>query len=140
MTEKIKASVVSAVTEIIVTHPIDYVKTILQNNNINYKEESKVIKKEENKLEHSGDFLEKLNLENIKINFTKVFIEIIDDISELYKERCTRDCKDEDNFVNTFLFYFNNIIKIIVKEGRMFYMGILIIFLSLMLYFIDSTK
>ena len=39
MTEKIKASIISAVTEIIVTHPIDYVKTILQNNNnINYRE------------------------------------------------------------------------------------------------------
>lgn len=33
----IKASVISAVTEVITTHPIDYVKTILQNNkNINY--------------------------------------------------------------------------------------------------------
>ena len=35
----IKASVISAVTEVIITHPIDYVKTVLQNNkNINYKE------------------------------------------------------------------------------------------------------
>jgi hypothetical protein len=104
------------------------------------KEESKIIKKEENKLEHSGEFLEKLNLENIKTNFTKVFIEIIDEMSELYNERCARDCKDEDNFFNTFNYYFNNVIKIIVKEGRMFYIGIFIIFLSLMLYFIETTK
>ena len=114
-----------------------------KNDNINKKinkEESKIIKKEENKLEHSGEFLEKLNLENIRTNFTKVFIEIIDDVSELYKERCARDCKDEDNFFNTFNYYFNNTIKIIVKEGRMFYIGIFIIFISIMLYFIESTK
>ena len=107
---------------------------------INYKEESKIIKID-NKLENTSTFLEKLNLENIKNNFTIVMLDIIDDISNLYIERCSIiDCKGDDTMLTTALFYFNNIIKIILKEGRMFYIGIFIIFISLMLYFIESSK
>ena len=115
----------------------------------NTKEESyKVIKNENNenpgksgKSGKSGNFLEKMNLNMIKENFVKTFISIIDDISELYTNRCSVDCENSKNIVfSQFMYYFSNILKIVVKNGRMFYIGIFIIFLSIMLFFIEVTK
>ena len=102
--------------------------------------EYKVIKDSGTKSE-SDTFLEKLNLNNIKNNFSVVFINIINDLTELYKHRCTNDCKNEHpTFYNKFMYYFNNVIKIMIKDGRMFYTGLFIIFISFMLYFIESSK
>jgi hypothetical protein len=104
------------------------------------KDEYKVIKNNYDKKE-SQEFLEKLNLKNIKENFTKVFLEIIDEIHNLYDDRCKKDCKNETNtFLNTCMYYSINILKICIKNGRMFYVGLFIIFISLMLYFIDASK
>ena len=104
------------------------------------KDEYKIIENKFNEKE-SEEFLEKLNLKNIKENFTKVFLEIIDEIHQLYDDRCKKDCQNEDNhFLNTFMYYFSNILKISIKNGRMFYVGLFIIFISLMLYFIDASK
>ena len=104
--------------------------------------EYKVVKtNDKNKNQNPQNFMEKLNLQNIKNNFVKTFIEIIDDFTKMYKNRCKIDCKDQkDNYLNMCLYYFNTIIKICIKDGRMFYVGIFIIFISLMLYFIDASK
>jgi len=106
----------------------------------NAKDEYKIVEDKYDTKE-SQDFLEKLNLKNIKQNFTKVFLEIIDEIHHLYDDRCKKDCKDEANtFLNMCMYYSINILKICIKNGRMFYVGLFIIFISLMLYFIDSSK
>ena len=86
-------------------------------------------------------FLEKLNLKNIKNDFSSVFINIINDLTNLYKHRCNNDCKnDHPTFINKFMYYFNSIIQIMIKDGRMFYTGLFIIFISFILYFIESSK
>ena len=106
----------------------------------NSKDEYKIIEDKYDKKE-SQEFLEKLNLKNIKENFTKVFLEIIDEIHHLYDDRCKNDCKNDDNtFLNTCMYYSSNILKICIKNGRMFYVGLFIIFISLMLYFVDASK
>ena len=93
------------------------------------------------KSDKSVNFLEKMNLKMIKENFVKTFINIIDDISELYTNRCSIDCENSKNIIfSQFMYYFSNILKILVKNGRMFYIGIFIIFLSIMLFFIEVTK
>lgn len=104
------------------------------------KDEYKIVEDKYDKKE-SQEFLEKLNLKNIKENFTKVFLEIIDEIHNLYDDRCKKDCKNEaSTFLNTCMYYLSNILKICIKNGRMFYVGLFIIFISLMLYFVDVSK
>ena len=106
----------------------------------NAKDEYKIVEDKYDKKE-SQEFLEKLNLKNIKENFTKVFLEIIDEIHSLYDDRCKKDCKNKDStFLNTCMYYSSNILKLSIKNGRMFYIGLFIIFISLMLYFIDASK
>ena len=104
------------------------------------KNEYKIVEDNYDKKE-SQEFLEKLNLKNIKENFTKVFLEIIDEIHNLYDDRCKKDCKNKENtFLNMCMYYSINILKICIKNGRMFYVGLFIIFISFMLYFIDASK
>ena len=104
------------------------------------KNEYKIVEDNYDKKE-SQEFLEKLNLKNIKENFTKVFLEIIDEIHNLYDDRCKKDCKNKENtFLNMCMYYSINILKICIKNGRMFYVGLFIIFISLILYFIDASK
>ena len=101
--------------------------------------EYKVVKS--NNGSKSLEFLEKLNLKDIKLNFSKVFLDIIKEISEVYKHSCKNNCNTYKNeYVNTIMYYLNNIIKIFIKDGRMFYVGIFIIFISFMLYFIEVSK
>jgi hypothetical protein len=99
--------------------------------------EYKVVKNGEST--ESDKFLEKLNLKNIKNDFSNVFINIINDLTKLYNHRCKNDC-DHPKMYNKFMYYFNNIIQIMIKDGRMFYTGLFVIFISVMLYFIESSK
>ena len=51
----------------------------------------------------------------------------------------------DKNFINNinfkkYIFYFKEIVLIFTKEGRMFHTGILFLFLSIVVYFIDSSK
>jgi len=103
------------------------------------KKEYKVFEKKEDK--QSNNFLETLNLNMMKNRFVEVFIEIINDFLQLYSYRCTIDCKNSGNkFYDNILYYFNNIVLILVKDGRMFYVGMFVIFLSFVLYFIEVSK
>ena len=102
-------------------------------------QEYKIINNTKNK--ESIEFLEKLNLKNIKTNLSKVFLDIIKELINLYKHKCTNECADYGNeYINSIIYYLHNSIKILIKEGRMFYVGIFTIFLSLMLYFIEVSK
>jgi len=104
------------------------------------KQEYKVLKKD-NDIKKSKEFLEELNLKNMKNRFVEVFIDIINDFSTLYSKRCSIDCDSTKNlYYDRFMFYFNNIIQILIKDGRMFYVGIFIIFFSFVLYFIEVSK
>ena len=88
----------------------------------------------------SDNLLEKLNLENIKENFVGSMTGIIDDFIILYNNRCKSNCGDTNNPATIFLYYFNGIIELILKEKRMFYVGIFILIISFVLYFIEITK
>ena len=108
-------------------------------NNMNIKEEFKVMNPEEEKDMDSNEFLSSLNLSSIKDNFVKTFIDIIEDILVICREGCKID-STQNYYTGTFNFYMSNIIKIFIKEGRMFYVGMLVIFLSMMMYFIETSK
>ena len=100
--------------------------------------EYKVFEKKDSKSIH---FLETFNLNMIKNRFVEVFIEIINDYSKLYNSRCSIDCDNSDNkSYDKIMYYISNIISIMIKDGRMFYVGIFIIVLSFVLYFIEVSK
>ena len=85
--------------------------------------------------------IEKLNLNVIKQNLASVFIDIINDIVLMYSKRCNLDCKGaEPSLFNRYNFYFIEIIKIFTKKGRMMYVGILVVIITLIIYFIDISN
>ena len=73
-------------------------------------------------------------------NFSKTFIEIIEDLINLYSKRCALDCPDKNNVINAISFYIKEIFKIFSFKGRLLYVGLFVIFISLILYFIEISK
>ena len=82
------------------------------------------------------ELIEKLSLKYIKTNFSSVFTSIIEDFIDLYQNRCRTNCGESNKPTIIFLYYFNGVIKIVTKKGRMFYIGLFLLGLSFMLYFI----
>ena len=111
-----------------------------------------------------------VDFKNIITDFSNTMIDIIEDILELfskenYKEtninnsdfmaeesEQSEESEDLDNkktnsnsyfdgdILKKYIFYFKEIITIFTKEGRMFHTGILLLFISIIIYFVDSTK
>ncbi len=106
---------------------------------MNVREEFKVMNPEEEQDKNDSDFLSTLNLASIKNSFVKTFIAIIEDIVVICNEGCKID-SNQNYYLGTLNYYFSNIIKVFIKDGRMFYVGIFVIFLSMMMYFIETTK
>ena len=69
----------------------------------------------------------------------KTFIDIIEEILVICNEGCKID-GNQNYYLGTLNYYFANIIKVFIKDGRMFYVGIFVIFLSMMMYFIETSK
>jgi hypothetical protein len=68
----------------------------------------------------------KLNIGDIYKNTLQTIIDIINDLTFIF---------NDDNFKN-----FNQIIEIIFKNDRMFYIGVIFIILSFVIYFIDGVS
>ena len=78
--------------------------------------------------------------EYLKTNFSKVFTNIIEDFILLYNNRCNTNCGESNKPNIIFLYYFNGIIKILTKRGRIFYVGLFLLGISFMLYFIKLSE
>ena len=103
------------------------------------REEFKVMDSEQEETASNSEFLSTLNLASIKNNFVKTFIDIIEEILVICNEGCKID-GNQNYYLGTLNYYFANIIKVFIKDGRMFYVGIFVIFLSMMMYFIETSK
>ena len=103
------------------------------------REEFKVMNSKEEDTSNNSEFLSTLNLDSIKNNFVKTFIDIIEEILVICNEGCKID-GNQNYYLGTLNYYFANIIKVFIKDGRMFYVGIFVIFLSMMMYFIETSK
>lgn len=86
------------------------------------------------------ELIEKLNFKYLKTNFSKVFTNIIEDFILLYNNRCNTNCGESNKPNIIFLYYFNGIIKILTKRGRIFYVGLFLLGISFMLYFIKLSE
>ena len=83
----------------------------------------------------------KLNLKYVQENFSQKMIDILNDIVLLFSRKCDIDCSDSSNpMFSRFTFYVTEIIKIMMKDERMLYVGILMIVLSIIFNFISSSK
>lgn len=83
----------------------------------------------------------KLSLKYVQENFSQKMIGILNDIVLLFSRKCDIDCSDSSNpMFSKFTFYVTEIIKIMMKDERMFYVGILLIVLSMIFNFISSSK
>jgi hypothetical protein len=69
----------------------------------------------------------KINISDIYKNTMQTIIDIINDITFLIN--------DDKKYLN-----YNEIIQIFIKNDRMFYMGIIFIILSFVIYFIDGVS
>ena len=67
-------------------------------------------------------------------------VEILEDIVQLYNKRCNIDCPENSSMFNKYMFYFRELMIIISKNERLFYVGILLFIIGLLLNFIDLSK
>ena len=95
--------------------------------------DNKIIKEHNTK-----DFFD-LTLNEILINISETLIIIINEIILLIDD-IKKNYNNKKYWWNTITFYFNQFIKIFLKEERLIYVGILFIFLSLFIHFITIAN
>ena len=66
------------------------------------------------------------------------YYNIIDEVRNLY-DKIQRDHKDE-SIVNKYLIFFMSLINILVKEQRLFFVGILFVIFSVIFNFIEISR
>ena len=57
---------------------------------------------------------------------------------QLFNRRCSVDCPDKNSKFGIYLFYFKEIAKILSKDERLFFVGLLII--GIVLNFVDLSN
>ena len=105
-------------------------------------EEYKVISDNKNNCDTKEELavLKDLSLDYIIKNFSQKMIDIINDLVQLFNQRCQVDCPDDNSTFSKYIFYFREIMHILSKEERMFFVGILITFIGILLNFVDLSN
>ena len=99
------------------------------------KNEQKILNKLNNT---SNEIIPDENLKSINTiikKTTSVILEIINDIVNIEKIE-----PSEDSYTQIYIYYFKKLIDIFFRDGRLFYVGIVMIFLAVIVSFIDITK
>ena len=82
----------------------------------------------------------KFDVKKIPINFSKAILDIMSDLINLYsaKEQFTNDEKNEiKNIWEKWKYYSTNTFMILTDNGRMFYVGVFLFVISILVYFSD---
>lgn len=138
---------------------IDFSKDISKEKDDNEELKKELLNKEYKTLNLIKDKEKKVkkdDFKNIITEFSNTMIDILDDIVALFnkdtehfsmQEEEEGNSKDSSfiNFINNinfkkYIFYSKELVIIFTKDGRMFHTGILFLFLSILVYFIDSSK
>jgi hypothetical protein len=83
----------------------------------------------------------KINLKYIRDNFNSKMIDIANDLINLSQKRCNLDCNDSKSpMFAKVIYYSRETLKLLTKEERMMYVGILLIILSIIFYFISASR
>ena len=84
--------------------------------------------------------LKDLSIEYILKNFSLKITDVINDIILLFNKRCALDCSDSDSKFGIFIFYFKEIAHIISKDERLFFVGILVAIIGIIMNFANLSK
>ena len=92
--------------------------------------------------EAKKDFIEKnKNIKNVELvtnltsQFSETMIKIIEELLELLNNKVTFT-----SVYDSYLYYIKNIFLIFTEDGRLFYIGIFFMVISMCLFFIETTK
>lgn len=88
--------------------------------------------------ETKDEIVELQNYDTLREKSMTAYFNIIDDVKNLY-DKIQRDHKDE-SLVNKYLIFFMSLINILVKEQRLFFVGILFVILSVIFNFIEISR
>jgi hypothetical protein len=96
---------------------------------------------------------ELVEINKIEKEFSNIGLDIVNDIINLFGNFGEENFKNYIEFsdyeveentnkyvLHKYLYYFKQIIIIVTKDGRMFYVGLMFMVISLLLYFIESSK
>jgi len=96
---------------------------------------------------------ELVEINKIEKEFANIGLDIVNDIINLFGNFGEENFKNYIEFsdyeveentnkyvLHKYLYYFKQIIIIVTKDGRMFYVGLMFMVISLLLYFIESSK
>jgi hypothetical protein len=105
-------------------------------------QEYKVISDNKNNCDTKNELavLKDLSLDYIIKNLTQKIIDIINDIVELFNNRCAVDCPDNSSMFGKYIYYFREIIKILSKDERIFFVGIIVTLFAILMNFIDLSN
>lgn len=82
---------------------------------------------------------------NIRENTSKTINVIIEEMTLLLNNSKMYDAIDKQklengSMIDTYLYYFKNIMAILTKEGRLLYSGLIILLIALLVFFIEISK
>jgi hypothetical protein len=106
-------------------------------------EEYKVLPEEkDNNCDDDKEFviLKDLSLDYILKNFSIKIVDIINDLVTLFNRRCSVDCPDNESKFGIYIFYFKEIAKILSKDERLFFVGLLVLLIGILLNFVDLSN
>ena len=108
--------------------------------NENYEIELEVIRKKDSvKYTKVKDkLIEKIDY--ILKNFSIKIIDIINELVTLFNRRCAVDCPDNESKFGIYIFYFKEIAKILSKDERLFFVGLLVLLIGILLNFVDLSN
>jgi len=84
--------------------------------------------------------LKDLSIEYILKNFSSKITDIINDMIGLFNRRCAVDCPDNDSKFGIYIFYFKEITKILSKDERLFFVGLLVALIGIIMNFVDLSN
>ena len=89
------------------------------------------------KIENDKDIFNQ-NISQIIQNWSSVQVNIMNELISLYSNM--DDYNNYNQWWEYILYYYKQTVNILLKEDRIIYTGFSIIFISLVLYFVDTSK
>ena len=84
--------------------------------------------------------LKDLSIEYILKNFSSKITDIINDMIQLFNRRCAVDCPENESKFGIYIFYFKEMTKILSKDERLFFVGLLVAIIGIILNFVDLSN
>ena len=106
-------------------------------------EEYKVLPNEDSdkcNINKEFSILEEMTLDYILKNFSIKMIDIINDFVTLFNMRCTIDCPNNESKFGKYIFYIKEIAKILTKDERLFFVGLLFLVIGILMNFVNLSN